>query len=138
MYGIYHPSRTERTKARKITIKTLPFYQHIQEGLLIWKFHCCQSATEAVWKAISSQFPSFSIFFPLWRILIRILSTYIWNKPNFIEVITQFWIMECNHLGKHCQVLWNDNSKTVIKTTNHHMLLVHNRVLGKSLILNLQ
>lgn len=36
--------------------------------------------------------------------------TYIWNEANFIEMVAQLWVMECNHLGKHRQVLWN--SKT--------------------------
>lgn len=108
LFCIYHASGTGRIEVWKITIKTLPFYQHTQKSPLIWKFHLCQTATEIIWKGISSKLPSFSIFYFLWTILIKMLSTYIWNKTNFIKVVTQLWIMECNHLGKHCQVFWNN------------------------------
>ena len=52
--------------------------------------------------------------------LINVPGTYIWNKSNLIEMIAQLWIMECNHLGEHSQVLWNDDKiKTVVIVTQH-------------------
>lgn len=73
----------------------------------------------------------FHFLLPLNNIYIRTLSTYIWNKANFIKVVTQLWIMECNHLGKHRQIFWNDKQTQDHGQWYYHMLLAHNRAVEK-------